>query len=78
MGLMVVIAILCAGIATFIGEDKNFNKVGSFVLGATLGPLGIVILLALKPRPPSRPGKPEWLPAQSPVSRQIPMGIRRA
>ena len=68
MALMVVIALICAGIAAFVGEDKNFNKVGAFVLGASLNVVGVIILLALKPRSPTRPGQSQWSPAQRPIS----------
>jgi len=68
MGLMIVIGLSCRVIAAFIGEDKNFAKVGSFVLGASLNVIGVIILLALTPRRPTRPGQSEWSPAQRPIT----------
>ena len=48
--IYVVIALVCGGIcfAFFVEDEDSSKKVLAFVIGALLGPLGIVVVVALK------------------------------
>jgi LSD1 subclass zinc finger protein len=54
-GAIVFWLIVCGIIAMFIGQEKHINMFGSFVLGALLGVIGIVIMLFLPKELPKAP-----------------------
>ena len=45
----VVIWLICGGIAVWIGQKKNLPTRDSFIYGAVLGIIGIIIVLCQKP-----------------------------
>jgi hypothetical protein len=52
---VIVFALICAGICVAIAQKKNLDTGESFVLGALLGVIGIVIMLIRKPGLPKAP-----------------------
>jgi predicted RNA-binding Zn-ribbon protein involved in translation (DUF1610 family) len=50
---LIVLALICGGIAAWIGQKKNLPN--SFILGALLGIIGIIIVLCMKPGLPQAP-----------------------
>jgi hypothetical protein len=48
-------AIVCGIISMLIGQKKNFKMPESFLLGALLGIIGIVIMLVRSPQLPKAP-----------------------
>ena len=48
--IVVVIWLICGVIAMLIGQKKNQNLFGSFVTGALLGLIGIVLMLRVADR----------------------------
>ena len=47
---LLVIAVFCMAIGGFLGSAKNRGGLG-LLLGLFLGPLGVVIIAAIPPRP---------------------------
>ena len=52
---IIVASLVCGGIAALIGQTKNLPVRGSFILGAALGIIGIIIVICEKPRLPQAP-----------------------
>ena len=44
VGSLIVIGLICGIITMLIGQKKNIDTFGSFVIGALLGVIGIVII----------------------------------
>jgi hypothetical protein len=55
IGTVIVIALICGAIAAVIGQKKNFNVGHSFLLGAVLGVIGILIVAVQRPNLPKPP-----------------------
>lgn len=53
--VIIVAALICGAIAAAIGQKKNRGTGESFVLGAVLGVIGIIIVLIQKPGLPPAP-----------------------
>ena len=51
----IVIWLICAIITMLIGQKKNIDPFASFVIGALLGLIGIVIMLFLRTELPKAP-----------------------
>ena len=51
---IVIALLICGGIAAVIGSAKNHSILGSFLLGAFLGVIGIIIV-AVQPKQPPKP-----------------------
>ena len=51
VGSLIVIGLICGIITMLIGQ-KNIDTFGSFVIGALLGLIGIVIMLCCRPNYP--------------------------
>jgi hypothetical protein len=52
---IIVAGLICGAIAAAIGQKKNRSAGESFVLGAFLGVIGIIIVLVQKPGLPPAP-----------------------
>jgi ribosomal protein S27E len=55
MSLLLVIWLACAAICMMIASRKNNSVLGAFFLGAILGIIGIIIVIAEKPGLPAAP-----------------------
>jgi hypothetical protein len=55
MTTYIVIWLICGVITMVIGQKKNIHPFGSFVLGAVLGLIGIVIIILLPTELPKAP-----------------------
>lgn len=51
----IVVWVICGVITLLIGQKKNINPVGSFLMGGLLGLIGIVIMLLLPAELPKAP-----------------------
>jgi hypothetical protein len=52
---LIVVCLICGGIAAWIGQTKNLRVRDSFMLGTVLGVIGIIIVICQKPRLPEAP-----------------------
>jgi hypothetical protein len=55
IGTLIVIWLICGAIAAAIGQKRNFNLAHSFVLGALLGVIGVIIVIVQRPNLPKPP-----------------------
>jgi hypothetical protein len=55
IGTLIVIWLICGAIAAAIGQKKNFNVAHSFVPGALLGVIGVIIVIVQRPNLPKPP-----------------------
>ena len=55
IGSLIVIGLICGIITMLIGQKKNIDTFGSFVIGALLGVIGIVIMHFLRTELPKAP-----------------------
>jgi hypothetical protein len=55
MSSFIVVWLICTIITMLIGRKKNIDMVGSFVMGALRGLIGIVIMLFLPTELPKAP-----------------------
>ena len=54
-GTIIIIALICGAITAVIGQRKNIPASESFLWGAFLGVVGVVIVACMKPRLPDAP-----------------------
>jgi hypothetical protein len=59
---IVVICLFCAAIAAVIGHTKNRSIGESFLIGALLGLIGVIIVLLLPNKAAPGMAKPGWYP----------------
>jgi hypothetical protein len=52
---LIVLCLICGGIAALIGQKKNLPVKDSFLYGAFLGIIGIIIVICQKPGLPQAP-----------------------
>ncbi len=55
IGAFLTVWLICGGIAAIIGQKKNFNVAHSFLLGAVLGLIGVLIVAVQRPNLPKPP-----------------------
>lgn len=67
---IILIWLLCAAVAAAIGHMKNRNVGESFLWGAVLGALGVVIVLFLPKGATPGMAKPGWYPDPMDDNRQ--------
>ena len=52
---LVVLCLICGGIAAWIGQKKNLPAKDSFIWGALLGIIGVVVVICQRPGLPQAP-----------------------
>jgi ribosomal protein S27E len=55
IGTLIVIWLICGGIAALIGQKKNLPVKDSFIWGALLGIIGVVVVICQRPGLPQAP-----------------------